>query len=177
MRFQTLGLKPSKVWVTIQSGESTDDIKSGSPVAWKNNDGYTVTNLKTATGPLAVSGLVGVNEGRLKAGKVGLAQVYGICTARVLAITKANSDSTIDTSSFAAGLVLAPNTANDAFSTVASVAASAFVPLGAVLVSTSYAGQTAASSGTTLSNLGSLSEWLTGGTGYVVSASVFLRLM
>lgn len=168
MIFQTLGNKANRVFIAVKNNEASATLASSfpEPAAFNTLDGISVVKLATAAAKLSTGALCGVVNRSIAFGKYGIAQVYGIVTANVpvLQQTKASTDATYASLSIDAGVVLTPDTVNNAFSTAASIAASAFLPWGCIPASTSWA----SSSGTT--GAGTLSS-------RALYSNVFLRMM
>jgi len=173
MRIQTLNgggisQKPDRVWVTVVSAETTNNIGQGEPCAFNALDGMSVVKLATAGAALADVGIAGISDGIIKPGQVGVVQVYGITALSIPVAqrTKASTDSSFASASVPAGAVLKPDTVNNAMSTGATVAASANLPLGFLPVSTNWASSTLASGSNTPYS-----------TQQPLSIAVFLRIL
>ncbi len=148
MRFKQNGNKKDIVAVVIYNNESSSALSAGGPVCLSGNgtqDGLGVVLPATAADVGQSTAAMGISLGAYAAGTFGEAQVFGACQAKVMRTRAASSDTFAAIANY---VPLKAESVNNAFQTVATNGASAFIPNAFVLGSLAAIATTAASTQT-----------------------------
>jgi len=149
MRFKQNGNKRDLVAMCIYNDEASATIPLGAPVVLSlsgTQDGVAVVLPATAADKKQTTFGYGVSLGAYAIKTFGEAQVFGLCSNVMLMKTRATS--TDPYVSLDVGVLLKAESVSNAFVTVASGGASAFMPVAAIAFSIAAVASTAASTAT-----------------------------
>jgi hypothetical protein len=139
MRNSKIGNVVEQVFLNVKSGEASSSIPKGTPVVLELNgtdDGLAVV-LPATGGTAFCAAAFGVTTAALAAGATGQVQAFGFNRYSIIrrGTRAASSDSWTSSAAMSTGQLLVIDTVNNCFSTAASLAASAFLPLGLLVES------------------------------------------
>lgn len=141
---------PEKVFVACHNVEASATIEFGEPIAFAADatvPGSDVNKLSTSGAAKATTLFAGLAQRQMAAGGYGLVQCFGACDLAIhyLVRTKASNSSSVASTTFAAGNIMALNTVGNGLEISGTAGQSAYLPAVVLLASKSVASATQAS--------------------------------